>query len=83
MRLPAPGCKPQAKLNPHCISKKPADLGWRRVCPSPSEGKRGAGDVGAPTGAVHYKIFHYGPDFSGIINFSGDTAAPQGAVKID
>ncbi|OGH07915.1 MAG: hypothetical protein A2171_01985 [Candidatus Levybacteria bacterium RBG_13_35_9] len=32
-------------------SERPSE---RPVCPSPSEGKRSPGDMGAPTGAVHY-----------------------------
>jgi len=52
LQPPAPGCKPQAKLNPYYISKKPADPGWHRMSPAPKRGEWGAGDVGAPTGAV-------------------------------
>jgi len=49
--------------------------------PAPKRGEWGAGDVGAPTGAVHYKIFLYRPAFSGIINKVGDTGAATSAAK--
>jgi len=52
LQPPAPGRKPQAKLNPYYISKKPADQGWRRMSPAPKRGEWSAGDVGAPTGAA-------------------------------
>ncbi len=42
----------QAEPHTHCISKKAAGPGGRQVTPSPSEGERSPGDVGAPTGAV-------------------------------
>jgi len=36
----------------HCISSKAAGPGGRQVTPSPSEGERCTGNVGAPQGAV-------------------------------
>ena len=51
---PSPSRKPsRTRIK---ISWKSADPGRRQVRLCPSKAERGKGDVGAPTGAVHYFI---------------------------
>ena len=56
-RKAASKAEPAVKL---ARSERPSE---RQVRPLPTGAERCQGDVGAPTGAVHFKLFPYAPRF--------------------
>ena len=79
---PHPAAKHKQSWTRIKISKKPADPGWRRMSPAPKRGEWGAGDVGAPTGAVHYRYFIRDRLYR-ILKTFREIREPPEAVQID